>query len=181
MRCRPASPARRSGCLWGLGNRALETGGKRRDMARRRMALLGALAALMMHGVGVGVACPMVVPTVESVAQANGWRARLPVRLRSCRCRAPSAVVCPLRGGGMRGLLDPGPGDYKEEASAAPDESDAPEPSTDEGPGGDLMGLGTDAGSNEMDSQEERDAAEDMRLREKLPGYDAEVRCCPGG
>jgi hypothetical protein len=148
----------------------------------RWVALLGALAALL-HGVGGGVAYP-AGSAAESPAPAGGWRAvgcppRLPLQLRAW-CGAPSAAVCPLRGGGMRGLLDPGPADYLEEAGAAPDVSDAPEPSTDEGPGGDLMGLGIDAGASEVESQEEREAAEDMRLREKLPGYDAEVRCCRG-
>lgn len=77
-----------------------------------------------------------------------------------------------LRGGGTRGLVDPGPADPHHDDIEVP-------PSSDEVGSGD-EGLEHLVRNGICDDREkfesgERKVADEMRLRAKLPGYDSEV------
>ena len=72
---------------------------------------------------------------------------------------ARTARILKLRGGSMRGLVDPGP------TECDPDDFEVAYNSDDS----ELSGQG-------RVGAEDRAEADEMRLREKLPGYDSEVR-----
>jgi len=137
-------------------------------MMRLGPALLVALQLVRGAGCGLAPHAPAPVP--------RGWlRRAAPGDPASAGLRYDGGLAA-LRGGGMRGLYDPGPEDpkrrpFREGVRMGRDE----EPDSAELLRELTAGVEDDDG-DEVGSQEAEAEAEDMRLREKLPGYDSQVR-----
>ena len=90
----------------------------------------------------------------------------------------PCPVVVALRGGGFRGLVEPGPAERTPAHARLPGAADEGEEDDDASNPFATRGLLAD-GYGEVEEQESTEEArlevEHQRLREKLPGYDSEV------
>ena len=122
--------------------------------------------------------------TVGTAVTSFGWALSQGCCAPTCYRghHGPTRFVA-LRGGGTRGLFDPGPPDHRKgkgpaafrfNDKATDAEYDSVEQLKELTIGGNRLG-GVENDCDELDSEEVRQEEEEARLREKLPGYDSEV------